>query len=127
MTLCDPFAINFLASSALKIMNHQVERDGMPRDNPILHLLLRMLVLGLSAWEMIEAQEFSEPKLDSKLVTKFIPAMMSLMVDDQVRATNNKLPAEERIGAQITIDHSGPPPEVYQVRDRMKIFSFSSF
>ena len=24
MTLCDPFAVNFLAASALKIMNHQV-------------------------------------------------------------------------------------------------------
>jgi len=24
MTLCDPFAINFLASAATKIMNHQV-------------------------------------------------------------------------------------------------------
>ena len=30
MTLCDPFAINFLANSALKIMNHQVNKisDG---------------------------------------------------------------------------------------------------
>ena len=57
MTLCDPFAINFLATSALKIMNHQVDRDGMPRENAVLHLLLRMLTLGLSAWEMIETQE----------------------------------------------------------------------
>ena len=60
MTLCDPFAINFLATSALKIMNHQVDRDGMPRENAVLHLLLRMLTLGLSAWEMIETQEFAE-------------------------------------------------------------------
>eukprot|EP00095_Tigriopus_kingsejongensis_P003367 maker-scaffold153_size302544-snap-gene-0.8 protein:Tk03367 transcript:maker-scaffold153_size302544-snap-gene-0.8-mRNA-1 annotation:"hypothetical protein KGM_17840" len=114
MTLCDPFAINFLASSALKIMNHQVERDGMPRENAILHLLLRMLVLGLSAWEMIETQEFAEPKLDTKLVTRFIPALMSLIVDDQVRAQNNKLPVEDRAAAQIVIEHSGPPPEAYQ-------------
>ncbi len=26
MTLCDPFAINFLASAATKIMNHQVKK-----------------------------------------------------------------------------------------------------
>lgn len=114
MTLCDPFAIHFLAASALKILNHQVEREGMPRDNTILHLLLRMLFLGLSAWEMIETQEFAEPKLDPKLVTKFIPALMSLIVDDQVRAQNNKLPVEDRATAQIVIEHSGPPPEAYQ-------------
>jgi hypothetical protein len=29
----------------------------MPRENAVLHLLLRMLTLGLSAWEMIQSQE----------------------------------------------------------------------
>jgi len=114
MTLCDPFAINFLLSSAVKIMNHQVERDGMPRENPVLHLLLRMLVLGLSAWSMIDTQEFVEPRLDPRLVTRFIPGLMALIVDDQVRNVNSKLPSEERETAQITIDHSGPPPETFQ-------------
>lgn len=33
---------------------------------------------------MINSQEFKEPKLDSQVVTKFLPALMSLMVDDQV-------------------------------------------
>merc|ERR1719500_579584 len=114
MTLCDPFAINFLATSALKIMNHQVDRDGMPRENAVLHLLLRMLTLGLSAWEMIETQEFAERKLEPSLVTKFIPALMSLIVDDSVRALNNKLPPDERESAHIIIEHSGPPPDAYQ-------------
>ena len=73
-----------------------------------------MLVLGLSAWDMIETQEFSEPKLDSQLVTKFIPALMSLIVDDNVRSINSKLPPDERESAHIIIEHSGPPPEAYQ-------------
>ena len=42
----------------------------MPRENTILHLLLRMLFLGLSAWEMIDSQEFAEPKLDTKVITR---------------------------------------------------------
>uniref|UniRef100_A0A0K2UB82 Uncharacterized protein n=2 Tax=Lepeophtheirus salmonis TaxID=72036 RepID=A0A0K2UB82_LEPSM len=115
MTLCDPFAINFLASSAMKILNHQVNNDGLPRENSILHLLLRMLILGLSAWEMINSQEFSEPKLDPNLITKFIPSLMSLIVDDQVRALNSKLPADERESAITIIEHSGPPPEACQI------------
>ena len=85
MTLCDPFAINFLATSALKIMNHLVEKESNPRDNAVLHLLMRMLVLGLSAWEMIETQDFAEPRLDPDLVTRFLPCLMGLIVDDQVQ------------------------------------------
>ena len=60
-------------------------------------------------------QEFMEPKVDPHLVTKFIPALMSLIVDDQVRSFNAKLPEEERETASIVIDHSGPPPDAFQV------------
>lgn len=116
MTLCDPFAINFLSQSAMKLINHQVEKEGLPRDQPVLHLLLRMLALGLSAWEMIETQDFREPKLELPLLLQFLPAMMSLIVDDQVRALNAKLPVEERDTASIIIDHSGPPPDMYDVQ-----------
>lgn len=114
MTLCDPFAINFLSTSAMKLVNHCVTQEGLPRDNPVLHLLLRMLALGLSAWEMIETQDFREPRLELPLLLKFIPAMMSLIVDDQVRALNDKFPVEERDMASIVIDHSGPPPDMYE-------------
>ena len=101
MTLCDPFAINFLSSSAMKLVNHCVTQEGLPRDQPVLILLLRMLSLGLSAWEMIETQvlfllqlvfyfqicseqDFREPRLELPLILQFLPAMMSLIVDDQV-------------------------------------------
>nr|CAD7606940.1 unnamed protein product [Timema genevievae] len=84
------------------------------QDNTILILLLRMLALGLSAWVMIDSQEFKEPKLDSQILTKFLPALMSLMVDDQVRALNSKLPPDERESAITIIEHSGPPPDACQ-------------
>ena len=113
MTLCDPFAINFLSTSAMKLVNHCVTQEGLPRDQPVLLLLLRMLALGLSAWEMIETQDFREPRLELPLILQFLPAMMSLIVDDQVRALNVKFPVEERDTASIIIDHSGPPPDMY--------------
>jgi len=56
MTLCDPYAINFLATSATKILQHLINNDALPRDNTVLILLLRMLALGLSAWIMIDSQ-----------------------------------------------------------------------
>ncbi|KAJ9597284.1 hypothetical protein L9F63_011855, partial [Diploptera punctata] len=114
MTLCDPYAINFLATSATKILQLLISNDSLPRDNTVLILLLRMLALGLSAWVMIDSQEFREPKLDSQIVTKFLPALMSLMVDDQVRMLNSKLPPDERESAITIIEHSGPPPDACQ-------------
>ena len=77
-------------------------------------LLLRMLALGLSAWVMIDSQDFKEPKLDSQVVTKFLPALMSLMVDDQVRQLSSKLPPDEREAAITVIEHSGPLPDAVE-------------
>ncbi|XP_059617320.1 negative elongation factor B [Phlebotomus argentipes] len=114
MTLCDPYAINFLATSAIKILQHLINNEGLPRENTILILLLRMLALGLSAWVMIDSQEFKEPKLDSQVVTKFLPALMSLMVDDQVRHLTARLPPDERESAITTIEHSGPAPDAVE-------------
>uniref|UniRef100_T1J7M6 Negative elongation factor B n=1 Tax=Strigamia maritima TaxID=126957 RepID=T1J7M6_STRMM len=113
MTLCDPYAINFLATSALRILNVIIHNETLPRENPVLIQLLRMLALGLQAREMIDSQVFKEPKLDSQLITKFLPALMSLVVDDQARAVNAKLPPDDRQSALTTIEHSGPPPDTY--------------
>lgn len=114
MTLCDPYAINFLATSAIKIFQHLINNEGLPRENVILILLLRMLALGLSAWVMIDSQDFKEPKLDSQVVTKFLPALMSLIVDDQVRHLHSRLPPDERESAITIIEHSGPAPDAVE-------------
>lgn len=114
MTLCDPYAINFLATSAIKILHVLINNDGLPRENQILILLLRMLALGLSAWVMIDSQDFKEPKLDSQIVTKFMPALMSLIVDDQVRSLSSKLPHDEREAAITLIEHTGSVPDAVE-------------
>ncbi|KAK0085210.1 hypothetical protein PV325_005585 [Microctonus aethiopoides] len=119
MTLCDPYAVNFLASSAIKIALHLINGESLPRENAVLVLLLRMLALGLSAWQMIDSQDFKEPKLDSQVVTKFLPALMSLMVDDQIRQLNCKLPPDERESAIAIIEHSGPPPDACQAYSQL--------
>ncbi|XP_022672438.1 negative elongation factor B-like isoform X3 [Varroa jacobsoni] len=49
-----------------------------------------------------------------QVVTKFLPSMMSLMVDDLVRQLNSRLPQDDRETAITTIEHSGPPPDAYQ-------------
>jgi len=114
MILCDPFAMNFLAIAAMKVINHLINNDGLPRDNQVLILELRMMALGLEAHTMLHTQDYREPKLDPQVITKFVPAMMCLMVDDQVRNLSSKLPQNDRETAITTIEHSGPPPDAYQ-------------
>uniref|UniRef100_A0A6P7FGL5 Negative elongation factor B n=1 Tax=Diabrotica virgifera virgifera TaxID=50390 RepID=A0A6P7FGL5_DIAVI len=97
----------------LKCYKH-IKTLFMAWDNTILILLLRMLALGLSAWVMIDSQDFKEPKLDAQVVTKFLPALMSLMVDDQVRQLSGKLPHDEREAAITVIEHSGPLPDAVE-------------
>ena len=54
-------------------------------------------------------------QLNTGLITRFVPSLMSLVVDDQVRALNTKLPVDEHESAIAIIDHTGPPPDAYQV------------
>lgn len=113
VTLCDPYAINFLATSTFKLLNHMINNESLARDNQVLVLVLRMFNLGLHAWDILNSQVYREPKLDSELVTKFLPILMSLIVDDQVRNVNSKLPPDDRESALTIIEHSGPPPDLY--------------
>ncbi|KAK6190778.1 hypothetical protein SNE40_002569 [Patella caerulea] len=87
MILCDPFALNTISLSTMKVLQHCVNTDTLPRENIDLQLLIRMMALGLGAWSMIDSQCFKEPKLDISLFTKFIPMIVGMIVDDQIRST----------------------------------------
>ncbi|ESO90747.1 hypothetical protein LOTGIDRAFT_227518 [Lottia gigantea] len=91
MILCDPFALNTISLSTMKVLQHCVNTDTLPRENIDLQLLIRMMALGLGAWNMIDSQCFKEPKLDASLFTKFIPMIVGMIVDDQIRVTASRL------------------------------------
>nr|XP_033476331.1 negative elongation factor B [Epinephelus lanceolatus] len=96
MILCDPFACNTLVLSIMRNLQELLSQDALPRDSPDLMLLLRMLSLGQGAWDMIDSQVFKEPRLDLEVVTRFLPAMMSVVVDDHTFTVEQKLPSEEK-------------------------------
>ncbi|RXM98417.1 Negative elongation factor B [Acipenser ruthenus] len=64
-------------------------------DSPDLLLQLRMLSLGQGAWDMIDSQVFKEPRLELDLVTKFLPSVLALVVDDYTFNVDQKLPPME--------------------------------
>ena len=84
MALCDPYAMNFICSCIMRILYSQITAEQLPREHVHLLFLLRLVNLGLHAYDILKSQQFKEPKMDSAIVTKFIPILMSFMVDDQV-------------------------------------------
>lgn len=135
MALADPYAVNFIATQIIRILYHQINNEALPREHNVLHFLLRLLNLGLNAYDILKDQVFKEPKMDVGIVTKFIPILMSFMVDDQVRLyllfesfnikylsltfflqvrnVNARLPPDDRESALTIIEHSGPPPDAF--------------
>lgn len=99
MILCDPFAINTLSLSTVRHLQELVGQETLPRDSPDLLLLLRLLALGQGAWDMIDSQVFKEPKMEVELVTRFLPMLMSFVVDDHTFSVDQKLLAEEKAPA----------------------------
>uniref|UniRef100_A0A8C7IZQ4 Negative elongation factor complex member B n=1 Tax=Oncorhynchus kisutch TaxID=8019 RepID=A0A8C7IZQ4_ONCKI len=104
MILCDPFSSNTLVLSTVRNLQELLSQDALPRDSPDLMLLLRMLSLGQGAWDMIDSQVFKEPRLvcshffllELEVVTRFLPAMLSVLVDDYTFTVEQKLPCEEK-------------------------------
>ncbi|KAJ6217679.1 hypothetical protein RDWZM_008836 [Blomia tropicalis] len=113
MALADPYAVNFIAQSIIKALYSQISQEQLPRNHNVLQFLLRLLNLGLHAYDILKSQVFKEPKLDINILIKFIPILVSFMVDDQVRSVNAKLPTDDRESALTIIEHSGPPSDEF--------------
>lgn len=94
MILCDPYALNTVALSIMKALQHCINNDVLPRENSDMYLLLRMLGLGLGAWDMIDSQVFKEPKLEPVVITKYLPTLAGMVVEDQTRPVLGRLPDE---------------------------------
>ncbi|KAH9487625.1 hypothetical protein Btru_070278 [Bulinus truncatus] len=106
MVLSDPYALNIILQSLMKMLQNCVNTDTLPRDNPDLQLLCRMTALGLNAWEMIDSGNFKEPKLELTFFTKFLAYIVTLMAEDQIRHFTGKMPGEK-------ITPPSLPPDMY--------------
>lgn len=115
MILCDPHAVNFIGQSVLKTLQQLINAEGMPRDNHELVLMLRMLAVGMEAWKMLSTDNYTEPKLDVQIVTKFLPALMCLMVDDQMRSLDSRLKSRDDLrSASSSADYLGRVSGTFQ-------------
>ncbi|GAB1598257.1 negative elongation factor B-like [Argonauta hians] len=91
MILCDPFTLHTISLSTVKALQHCINSELLPRDNNDLILLVRLMALGFAAWDMIDSQVFKEPKLGPEIFSKFLPYVVNMLVDDQLRSLNARL------------------------------------
>lgn len=91
MILCDPFVVNTLLWSIVKIINDTGSKEHLPRESAELQLLIRMLNLGQHAWDIINKQVFKEPKMDNEIMTRFIPSLLSLGLVDMINSIKLKI------------------------------------
>ena len=95
MIMSDPYAVHAVMTSVFKSLQSCLKIDQLPKDNHELVVLLKMLNLGVHAWEMIDTQVFKERKLHSELLSKFLPCVLAMMVEDKVRVVKSEIAVEE--------------------------------
>jgi len=87
----DPRTMHLFGYLCIRMLQQCVEKEQQPRDNQGLILILRILNLGASAWEMFNTEKFKEPKLDPTIVSVFLPLLADMMAEDQCRVQAENL------------------------------------
>ena len=82
MILCDPYATYTIATSIIQQLSKLNNMDLLPRSSSELMFLIRLLSLSVTAWNIIKTQSFTESPVNIDVVTKFLPMLMSLMLDN---------------------------------------------
>ena len=82
MVLCDPYATYTIVSSIIQQLLRLNNMDLLPRSSSELMFLIRLLSLSTSAWNIIKTQSFSEIPVNHNIITKFLPMLMSVMLDN---------------------------------------------
>ena len=83
--LTDPYIVSILSESCVLLLHKQVDDEiPLPRSNKELHFLLKLLNMGLYAWDVLDgAMSFYDP-IDSKLLTHYLPYLIRLIVENRL-------------------------------------------
>lgn len=88
MILCDPYATYTIATSIIQQLTKMNSMEILPRSSHELMFLIRLLSLSVTAWNIIKTQSFTESPVNIDVITKFLPMLMSLMLDTTVGVIN---------------------------------------
>ncbi|UJR15045.1 hypothetical protein I4U23_002018 [Adineta vaga] len=108
--LADPNVISILAKSCILSLHKQVDDEiPLPRSNKELQFLLKLLNMGLCAWDVLDgAMSYHDP-IDSKLLTNYLPFLIRLIVENRLNTDTSSsstlklvLPQTEFVQYMIT-------------------------
>ncbi|CAK9297691.1 unnamed protein product [Gordionus sp. m RMFG-2023] len=90
--LQDPFTVDFLCSTILKTLSQILERNSLPRNEPVLTICLHFLSIALTPVQNLlksDQPHYALYDADNNhdldhLTTTFLPALVEVMADDDV-------------------------------------------
>eukprot|EP00731_Ephydatia_muelleri_P037659 Em0531g3a len=112
MLLRDPYALNVVCRSIIACLHDTQKQWKLPRESDELESLLRLLQLGLKALAILDSKDYTQDALDVGLVVKFLPELMSFMLESSFNAISERLkePHEPHLPTQgfLTLLASNP-------------------
>lgn len=89
MIVADPYATYTIISSILQQLSKFMKMDMLPRSSQDLMFLIRLLTLSVNSWSMLKSQDFKETPMNVDIITKFLPTLMSVMLDGMHGSMNS--------------------------------------
>lgn len=91
MLLRDPYALNVACRSIIACLQDTQKQWKLPRESTDLESLLRIVQLGLKALSILDSKDYSLDVLDGGIVMKFLPELMSLMLESSFTVISERL------------------------------------
>uniref|UniRef100_A0A914HI54 Uncharacterized protein n=1 Tax=Globodera rostochiensis TaxID=31243 RepID=A0A914HI54_GLORO len=92
----DPNILHMIASAAVKTIRDNAfsANPTKPRDLTSVHLMVKMLLMGLHAKDLLTEQKQLHQMMDPEIFTVFLAAFTTMIVQDAIRVELNNAPEE---------------------------------
>ncbi|KAI3422077.1 hypothetical protein GPALN_012612 [Globodera pallida] len=92
----DPHILHMIASAAVKTIRDNAfsANPTKPRDLTSVHLMVKMLLMGLHAKDLLTEQKQLPQMMDPEIFTVFLAAFTTMIVQDAIRVELNNAPEE---------------------------------
>ncbi|CAF0982652.1 unnamed protein product [Brachionus calyciflorus] len=100
--LADPFVVDMLSRNVMSMLNKCVQNELLPRNCTELIFVLRLLSISLLAWEIVDSQTNKEPKIDSALITEYLPNLAYFITDFYEKLYDDSIAALTNQAQNIT-------------------------
>jgi len=91
MVLRDPAPFHLMLHQVMRCLERCVEKQIVPKDDPELILLTRMLTLAVSVRSMLRDQQFYFPESNPEILVTLYPMIAEMMLEAELRDTEEEV------------------------------------